>query len=236
MKTMWCIYKRELAAYFKAPVAYIVLAVFVGFAGLLFFNASFFTTGVASMRGLFQFALPLLLVIFAPAMTMRLLAEERGSGTIELLLTMPVRDREVVLGKFAAAVTLLVAALLATVPFAFVVSALGELDWGATFGGYVGALLLGTVYLSLGLIGSALARDQVVAFIIGVALCLAVFAAMWFLEPTQLGGLVGWLSPEIHYQNMVRGFVELRGLVYFASAIGIPVVLSIQALEARKWG
>jgi ABC-2 type transport system permease protein len=230
MRTTWCIAKRELGSFFNSPIAYIVLAVFVLISGLLFFDDRFFLQGMARMDGFFGL-LPFLLMFIGPAIAMRLLAEERGTGTIELLLTMPVRDREVVIGKYIAAVAVLVVGLVATLPFAFTVGSLGDLAWGPVIGGYLGALLMGSLYLAAGLLGSALSRNQVVAFIIGLLFSFGIFAFDQWVTP-----LVGRAAgPGLHRENLERGLVELRSLVYFASAIGMFVVLSVQALESRKW-
>ena len=141
--------KREFGGYFKSPIAYIVLTVFLGLTGFLFFDR-FFVAGDASMAAFFG-NMPLILLFFGPAMAMRLLAEERGSGTIELLLPMPVRDWEVVLGKYLAALGLLAAGLALTLPFAITVGKLGPLDTGPVIGGYLGTLFLGGTYLAIGL-------------------------------------------------------------------------------------
>jgi ABC-2 type transport system permease protein len=230
----WAITRRELGAYFSSPIAYIVLAGFTFLSGLLFFNG-FFVGRQAAMDGFFD-NLPLVFLFFAPALAMRLLAEERGAGTIELLLTMPVRDRDVVLGKFAATLAVLAVALAATLPFAFTVAALGELDWGPVIGGYLGAFLLGGLYLAAGLFASSVTRAQVIAFVLGLVLCFGIFALQWFVTPSGgAGRVLLYMSPGFHFDNLARGYLEIRTIVYFLSGIAVFVVLSIQALEARKW-
>ncbi len=231
---MWTITRRELGAYFLSPIAYVILAGFVALSGLLFFNG-FFIERQARMDGFFN-NLPLVFLFFSPALAMRLLAEERGSRTIELLLTMPVRDRDVILGKYAATLVVLAVALIATAPFAITVSQLGDLDMGPVFGGYLAAFLLGALYLSAGLFASSITNTQVVAFIAGLLLCFGIFALQWFVEPS--GGAsraLLYASPSFHFRNLSRGYLEIRTLVYFVSAIALFLVLSIQALETRKW-
>jgi len=231
---VWHIARRELGSYFKSPIAYIVLAGFVSLSGLLFFNALFLNR-VARLDAFFA-NLPLVFLFFAPALSMRLLAEERSTGTLELLLTLPVRDRDVVLGKYLATVVLLAVALLATLPFPISVARLGNLDAGPVVSGYLGALLLGSLYLAAGLFASSVTRNQVVAFIAGLMICFGIFALQWFVSPTGGSGrFVQYASPSFHYSHMWRGYLELRALVYFLSGIGIFLVLSLQALEARKW-
>jgi ABC-2 type transport system permease protein len=234
MRTIWAIAKREFGSYFKSPIATIVLAGFVLISGILFFDDQFFVQGIASMQGYFG-SVPLVFMFFAPALAMRLLAEERGTGTIELLLTMPVRDREVVIGKYLAALGVLAVTLLCTMPFAVTVAYLGEMDRGMAVSGYLGAFCLGAVYLAVGLFGSALARDQVVAFIVGLVLCFGLYSVRWFLDPDTFGRWVQYASPDFHYSNLLRGILEPRSLVYFASLAAIFVLVSIQAVEARKW-
>jgi len=235
----WCITKREIGSYFKSPIAYIVLAGFVLLSGILFFEGlfmdGFFVQRIARMDGFF-FNLPFIFLFFAPALAMRLLAEERGTGTIELLLTMPVRDRDVVLGKYLATLVVLAVALLGTAPIAIAVAKLGELDPGPVLGGYLGAFLLGAVYLAAALLASAVTGSQIVAFIAGLAVCFALYAMGWLVSSVGgAGSIVQYASPEFHFRNLWRGFLDVRTLVYFASAITAFLVLSIQALEARKW-
>ena len=235
MRATWTIAKRELASYFQSPIAYIVLSVFMILTGFFFFDR-FFQVRIAKMDAFFS-NLPLMFLFFGPALAMRLLAEERGTGTIELLLTMPVRDWEVVLGKYLAALGLLVVGLLGTVPFAITIGKLGNLDVGPVITGYLGAVLLGGLYLAAGLFASALTRNQVVAFVIGLLICFGLFVVEWFVDRAgSTGGrFLQYISPQFHFDVLVRGVVEPRGLLYFVSAIGVFLLYSVQVLEARKW-
>ncbi len=235
MATTWTIAKREFGAFFKSPVAYVVLGAFAPIVGYLFFS-SFFLIGNASMEGFFG-NMPFLLLFFCPAIAMRLLAEEKGQGTIEMLLTMPVRETEVVVGKYLAAVGVLAVGLLVTLPFAFTVGKLGALDLGPVIGGYIGTLLLGGTYLAVGLFSSALTKNQVVAYIVGLAICLALFfMGMFFsMAGPVLGPILQYASPAYQFQKITRGVLEVRSVIYYVSAIGLLIVLSVQALESRKW-
>src|SRR5215831_8931654 len=161
--------RRSFGAYFKSPVAYVVIGAFAPIVGYLFFS-SFFAVGNTSMESFFG-NMPFLLLFFCPAIAMRLVSEEKGSGTIEMLLTMPVRESEVAVGKYLAALGVLAVGLVVTLPFAITVGRLGPLDVGPVIGGYVGTLLLGGTYLAIGLFASALTKNQVVAFIVGLAIC-----------------------------------------------------------------
>lgn len=238
MSTSWTIAKREFGAFFHSPIAYIVLGALVILTGGLFFSAMFFFAGQASMDRYFTgFPLSLGLIIVCPAIAMRLLAEERGSGTIEMLLTMPVRDVEVVLGKYLAALGVLAVGMLCTLPFAFTVSRLGNLDWGPVITAYVGVMLLGGTYLAVGTFASALTKNQIVAFVVGFAICgvLYLFSYLYFMAGPTLGPVLQFASPPYHFEKMARGVIELRNIVYYVSIIGVLLLLSTLTLESRKW-
>ena len=169
MRMAASIARREFQSYFNSPVAYVVLGVFLALIGYLYFS-TLFIAQVASMRNFFSIA-PILFVIFGPALTMRLIAEERKSGTIESLLTLPVRDSQVVLGKFIAALGIICVGLLFTLPYAvsvsFLVVAGAQFDWGPVIGGYIGLVFMAASFLALGMFASALSKNQIVAFILG---------------------------------------------------------------------
>jgi ABC-2 type transport system permease protein len=233
--TTLTIAKREFGAFFKSPIAYIVLSIYLILNGILFVP-TFFLNNQASMEGFFGW-MPLIFCLICPAIAMRLLAEEKGAGTIELLLTMPVRDSEVVLGKYLAAMGFLAVGLLLTLPYAFTVSALGPMDSGPVITSYVGSLLLGGAYLSIGLFASSVTRHQIVAFVVALAVCFG----LWFLGkmsailPPPWGGLIQYISPQYHFEKISRGVIELRNLVYYISIIGVLLLASVQVLESRKW-
>ncbi len=233
--TTFTIAKRELGAFFKSPIAYIVLAMYLILAGVLFF-LSFFTINQANMEGFFRW-MPLNFALICPAMAMGLLAEERGNGTIELLLTMPVRDSEVVLGKYLAALGFLLVGLLLTVPYAVTVASLGPLDSGPVFTSYIGSFLLGATFLAIGLFASATTKHQIVAYIIGMAICMLLwaFGMMVNLLPPGTASIVQYASPQFHFEKITRGVIELRNLVYYVSIIGVVLLASVQVLESRKW-
>ena len=148
MRNTWAILQKELRSYFNSPIAYIVIILFVGFTNWLFFR-SFFLAGRAVMRDYFM-TLPLLFMVFAPLITMRLWAEEKKLNTRELLMTMPIRDTEAVIGKFLSGLFLMTVMILLSLPLAISVSSLGNMDWGPVIGGYIGAFLMGAAYLSIG--------------------------------------------------------------------------------------
>ena len=167
MSNVLTIFRKELKSYFNSPIAYIVITVFLLISGW-FFSTNFFLMGQATVRTALSI-IPLIFIVFIPAITMRSIAEEKGSGTIELLVTMPTRDMEIVLGKFFAALTLLTIAVLFTLAYVITAASLGNLDGGPTFGGYLGLLMLGAAYLSIGIFASSTTENQIVAFIISFA-------------------------------------------------------------------
>ncbi|MEK6649879.1 MAG: ABC transporter permease subunit [Bacteroidota bacterium] len=226
---------RELRSSFNSPVAYVVIVVFLAIIGY-FHTSNLFLLNVASMRLTFEFA-PLAFLFIIPAITMRLIAEEMKTGTLELLATKPLRDMEVVLGKFFAAWTLIGIALLPTLVYASTMASLGEMDSGPVIGGYVGLLLMAAVYVSLGLLASSLTENQIVAFILGFLFCFVFFMLdkVLIYLPGFLTGIVEYLGADFHYQNIARGVIDTRDLVYFASVTGFALYLSVLSLQRRTW-
>lgn len=227
--------KREFRAYFNSPVAYIVICLFLALLGI-FFWTPFFVGGRASVRGMFDL-MSLLLLPTAPALTMGLLSEEKRTGTIEILLTMPVRDADVVIGKFLGAVGLLVVLMALTVPYPISVSSLGNLDTGPVFSGYLALLLQGSAMLAIGVLTSSWTDNQLVAFFTSGIICFAFWFASRFVffMPHEVAGIVEWFSFSYHFQNLVRGVVDTRNVVYFLSVIGFSLALAFRSLESRRW-
>lgn len=227
--------RREFKAYFNSPVAYIVITIFLALVGIMFF-IPFFSQDRVSMRDFFSLA-PFLFVFFAPAITMRLIAEERRSGTIELLITMPVRDMDVVLGKFIAALALLAVALLLTLPYAFTIAQFGELDWGPVWGGYLGLLLLGATFLAIGLMASSWTENQIVAFVIALFLSMVFLMMDRFLMflPAGLSEWVEYLSFTAHFRSGVRGVIDTRDVVFYLSFVVLCMFLAFRSIESRRW-
>ncbi len=235
MGTTLAIWRREFKAYFNSPVAYFVITAFLALVGILFF-IPFFTQDRVSMRGFFGLA-PFLFVFFAPAITMRLLAEERRSGTLELLITMPVRDVDVILGKYLAALSLLAVALLLTLPYAFTIAAFGPLDWGPVWGGYVGLLLMGAALLALGVAASGFTENQIVAFVIALSASMLFLMVGKFLPflPASVAPIAEYLSFDYHFQDAARGVIDTRDVVFFASFAALSLFLAFRSLESRRW-
>ncbi len=238
MSTTFCIARRDFQAYFNSPVAYVVLGVFLLVLGYLFFS-TLFLGGFASMRGFFGVA-PVLFVVFGPAITMRLISEERKTGTIEQLLTLPVSNFQVVFGKFLAALGIVCVGLIFTIPYALSVSLLtppdAAFDYGPVIGGYIGLVLLSSAFLSLGLFASSLTKNQIVAFIIGLALCFFFYFVDKFavLMPPHIGAILEYISVDYHFGNIARGVVDTRDLVFYLSLIAIFLVLTERTLRRER--
>lgn len=233
--TVGTIARREIRSFFNSPVAYVVIIVFLAILGW-FFTSNLFLANVASVRVVFELV-PFLFLFFVPAITMRLFAEEKKTGTLELLTTKPVRDVEIVLAKFLAALTLLAAALLPTLVYLVTVAILGKPDLGPAFTGYLGLLLMGAVFIGFGILASSLTDNQIVAFILAFLFVFVffMFDKVLMYAPAWLAGVLEFLSVDSHFANMARGVVDSRNLVYFASVIGFTLYLTTLSLERRKW-
>jgi ABC-2 type transport system permease protein len=226
--------RREFNAYFTAPIAYIVIAIFLLVTGWFFFS-TFFLLNQANLRNFFGL-LPIIFAFVVPAVTMRLFAEEFHIGSYETLLTLPVGFDDVVLGKFSAACAFVAAMLLPTLAYPVTVAALGALDWGPVIGGYLGAVLLGAAFAAVGLFASALTRNQIVAFIIGLAICfgLTLVDQMAFFLPQVFASTLTYLAADVHFQNVARGVVDTRDLIYFLSVCFIGLYATHLALSSRN--
>ncbi|HEV3032353.1 MAG TPA: ABC transporter permease subunit [Polyangia bacterium] len=227
--------RREIRTYFNSPVAYIVVTVFVGITGYLFFT-QLFLEKQAELRQLFGF-MPFLFMFMVPAITMRLLADEKSTGTLELLSTMPVRDWEVVLGKFLAALALLGTAVGLTLVFAISVRSLGPLDRGPAIGGYLGLVLMGGAFVAIGVMCSAFTRNSIVAFIasFGISFALYLFGKLTQFVPEALQPVISFLSIDGHFENIGRGVIDTRDVIYYLSIIGTCLLLATTSLESRRW-
>jgi ABC-2 type transport system permease protein len=233
--SIWPMYVKELRSYFNSAVAYVVIVVFLAFLGW-FYASNIFLLNLASMREMFETARWVLLFII-PAITMRLLAEEKKSGTIELLTTKPVHDHEIVIGKFLAAWSLIGFALLPTLVYYIVIALHGNIDSGPVLGGYLGLMLMAGVYVSMGLFASSVTENQIIAFILGIFIIVTFFVldkALVFV-PSNLVSTFEYLGTDFHFLNMARGVIDSRDVVYFVSAAGLMVYFSVLSLGRRKW-
>ena len=229
------IFAKELKSFFDSPVAYIVILVYLVILGW-FFTSNLFVAGQATLRTVFEMT-PFLLLFFAPAMTMRLISEERKTGTLELLATKPLKEYEIIVGKFLAALCLYFFTLLPTIVYFVTVSFIGTLDLGAVVGGYVGLLLVGSVFLAISLFGSSITENQVVAFIVSFLIVFALFMLdkVLIYLPSSLATIFEYMSVDYHFSNVARGVIDTRDLIYYFSAVGFSLFLGTIVLEKRKW-
>lgn len=232
-KTVLAITKREIAAYFSGPVAYITISVFLLFSGFFFFK-DFFYFRQAEMRNFFQL-LPLLFTVFVPAMTMRLFAEERQSGSAEMLFTMPVTAAEAVAGKFFAGVLFMAAALAPTLLYLITVVFVGSPDPGPVIGGYIGALFLGAACAAIGVFTSACSGNQITAFITGMSLNFAfwLISRITVFLPVKLRFLE-YFGTDFHFQNIAKGLLDIRDIIYFMSVTALFLIFAAKAIEERR--
>ena len=213
--------KKELKDYFISPIAYIVISIFLLATGWFFFT-TFFYYNQADLRNFFGL-LPITFAFLIPAVTMRLFSEEMNVGSYELLLTLPVTFKDILLGKFLAGVLFVATALVPTFAYPICIAFMGQLDWGVVAGGYLGALLLSAAFVAVGLFSSSLTRNQIIAFIVAMAICfsLTLIDKMLFFFPGSLLGIIGYLGADSHFQNIAKGIVDSRDILYFLSVVFI---------------
>jgi len=236
LKNIGFVWKRELGAYFNSVVAYIVVILFLLITGALFWLNFFQEITTLSLRSFFNQA-PLFLAFFAPAITMRLFAEEQRLGTLELLMTMPLKDSEIVVGKFLAALTLLAVVFLMTLAYPITLSTLGDLDWGAVASGYVGLLLLGGAYASIGIMASSWTRDQVVSILVAFSICFFLYLIDQLVgNPTgSMAWVVEYLSTNYHFNNIARGVLDFRNVFYYVSVMAVSLLIAQVSISSRRW-
>src|SRR5215469_9493594 len=242
MRNVGIIMRRELASYFATPLAYVFIVIFLLLANwFTFYLGAFYERGQADLDSLFGFV-PWLYLFLIPALSMKLWAEERNSGSIELLMTQPVTLREAVLGKFLAAWIFTAIALALTFPLWITINYLGRPDNGAILAAYLGSLMLAGGFLAIGSFMSALTRSQVVAFILGVVVCFAFLLSGFPLvldvfrdwAPQALTDAIASLSFLTHFQSIEKGVIDVRDLLYFTMLIGFFLRATGIALELRK--
>lgn len=228
--------RREFVSYFSSPLGYIVTSVFLLLVGfLVFFPFAFLVIGKVSLQPLFN-AISWLLPLISPAIAMRTFAEESRTGTLEMLITQPVRDWEVILGKFLGATGLLAVALAMTFVYPMAISKMGELDWGPVAGGYLGLFLGGAAYVSFGVMVSSYTKDQITAFFVAFFV-----GSIFFLldkAPIMFGGaasVLEYMCPDYHFKSIARGVLDLRNFIYFLSIIAVCLLATARSLESRRW-
>ncbi|MDP6345794.1 MAG: ABC transporter permease subunit [Alphaproteobacteria bacterium] len=244
MATTWAIFRRELAGYFNTPLAYVFIVIFLFLTGIFtFYMGGFFNRGQADLRPFFNFH-PWLYLFLVPAIAMRLWAEERKSGSIELLLTLPLSLWSTVLGKFLAAWVFTIIALALTFPMWITVSYLGQPDHGVILAGYIGSMLMAGGYLAIGACVSAATKNQVIAFVVSVVIC---FLFTVSGAPMVLDFFAGWAPQAVldavasfsfltHFNAITDGVIDLRDLIYFCSLILFWLFANLFVVEVKKAG
>jgi len=241
MRSFWAVFKRELKSYFTTPIAYVFLVIFLSFSAYLPFRQGFFEMRQADMRAFFM-NLPLLFIILVPATAMRLWAEERRVGSIELLFTLPITVTQAVLGKFLAAWLFLAIALALTFPMPITVCYLGDPDIGLIITGYLGSLLMAGGFLAIGCFFSVVSKNQVISFVLSVVACaVLVFAGMpttlnylsTFL-PAGLVSAIETMSFRTHFESLQKGVMEFKDISFFVLLIAGWIAASSIVLDERK--
>jgi len=242
MNAVTAIFRRELASYFTTPLAYVFIVIFLALTGIFtFYLGGFFERGQADLQPFFNYH-PWLYLFLIPALSMRLWAEERKTGTIELLMTLPVSTTQAVLGKFLAAWVFIGIALALTFPIWLTVNYLGSPDNAVIFAGFIGSFLMAGAYLAIGSCISAITRNQVIAFVLGVVVCfgfiLAGFPMVLDLfrgwAPQALVNAVSSMSFLTHFASIGKGVIDLRDLVFFLSFIGCWLFANVVLVEMKK--
>ncbi len=238
MRPIWIIAKKELAGFFDSLIAYIILVLFLGFSGFFtwLYGSDIFLVGQASLQVFFSISY-WTLFFFIPAITMKMLAEEKRSGTIELLLTKAVSEQQVVIGKFLACLILITLALAFTLPYYITVASIGNIDHGAVISGYLGLILMSAAYISIGLYTSSITNNQIIAFL--GALFIGLFFQLLFdviasSSTGFMGRLFDTLSLSTHYDSISRGVIDSKDIVYFLSIIIVGIKLSELSLAKQK--
>ncbi len=238
MSEILAIYRKEMKTYFNSPIAFIVISSFLVITNWLFFDYGdypFFAINIADIRGIFDYGAIVLLFI-APAVSMRLISEEKHQDTMELLVTMPITDMHIIIGKYLSTLVIFGIILAGTLVAPISISFVGDLDMGIVVSSYIGFFFLGATYLAMGLAASSFTRNQIVAYIMGI-----VIIAVFFLMNGMANGsgffatLFENLSIRFHYQNFFRGVLDSRDVLYFLSLILTSLLISSTALSSRKF-
>ena len=236
MSTIYTIFKKEFLGYFTSPMAYIFLVVFSLTNGY-FFSNTFFLIGQSDLRSLFNI-IPMVYLFFIPAITMSLIAKEKNAGTMEVLCTLPIKDYELIIGKFLSSISLIIVGLFFTsIHFITLMKFGTNIDYGAIFTGYLGLFFVGALYASIGTFASSLFDNQVISFIVAVFIVMIffLFDKLLIFVPSFIAGFIQYLSVGFHASSISRGVIDSRNIIYFISVIGFFLFMTIQILNSRKW-
>jgi ABC-2 type transport system permease protein len=245
-KHMLVLLKKEINSFFNSLIGYIVIIVFLLINGLFLWvfplDFNILNSGYANIDGLFVLA-PFVFLFLVPGITMRLFADEKKTGTIEILLTKPINDYQIILSKYLAALLLVFFSLIPTLVYFFSVYILGSppgnLDMGGMWGSYIGLLFLGSAFVSIGLFASSLTNNQLISFIIAIILCGFFYIGFEFIYSFNLFGnadlLIQFLGINAHYTSISRGVIDTRDVIYFISINALFIFLTKISMESRKW-
>lgn len=235
MKNMATIAFKEFKSYLTSPMGYIVIGIFLALTGFVFSisPATYFETSIKGFMGIGS----VLLLLLASVLTMRLLAEERKMGTAELLLTAPVRDSEIVVGKFLGSLGILAVMLVLTFYYPVLLMWFGDPDLGPIATGYLGLFLLGCASLAVGLFASSLTSNQIVAAVVAGGILFALWFLGWTTDflPEGLGKVIGYMSLSYYFSDFTRGVIDTRAVVYYLSIMGLFLFLTVRSLENSRW-
>lgn len=230
------IMNRELSSYFTSPIAYIVGALFLIITGVFFFP-TFFINRRADLRNFFSL-LPIIFCFFIPALTMRIFSEEKRSGSIETLMTLPVKVSQIVLGKYLASLISSLVLLLPTLFYVITCCVFGKPDFGPIIGGYLGAIFLAAAYCSIGIFASSVTKNQILSFFIALAICgiLTVLGVFAIFMPGSLVNISTFISSESHFESISRGIIDSRDVLYFISLTAIFLALTVNSVNNQRKG
>lgn len=239
MRQIWIVAKRELRSFFNSLMAYILLVAFLGFSGFFTWisGSDVFMVGQASLQSFFGIAY-WTLFFFIPGLTMGLLAEETRSGTIELLLTKPITDFQIVVGKFLSSWILIAIALLFTLPYYITVSSIGDIDHGSVISGYLGLLLMSGTYIAIGIFASSISKNQIVGFLLAllIGICFHILFGILAGSATGLiGNILNYMSLGTHFESISRGVIDSKDLIYFFSIMALGLLGAEYSLTRRKF-
>lgn len=237
MNTILALMRKELKSYFNSPIAFIIIAVFIILSTWIFFyygDYAFFDRGTSDIRGLFQYS-SLILLFFAPALSMRLIAEEKYNGTLELLVTMPIEDYEIIIGKYLSTLIIYAIMLIGLIVTPITVMMIGEPEIGVILTSYLGLFLLGASYFAVGTAASAFTKNQIVAFIVTFLLLGILYLIGGAVNSGPLAAIIDTISIHGHFENFFKGIIDIRDIIYFLSIITLSLYVASTALTSRKF-
>jgi ABC-2 type transport system permease protein len=233
MKSIITVAVKEIRTYFSTPAAYIILILFLSLTGWFFTNTLFIDGGRAELSSNFDL-IPFLYLFFVPALTMKMIAEERKSGTIELLTTLPLTGTRIVLGKFAGSLTILLLAVLLTFPNILTILILGSPDTGVLLSGYAGLVLTGACFVSIGIYASSVTESQIVAFLLCFFILFFLLMVGNLLVFLPFQAFFNYIGTVSHYQNMLKGIIDTRDLVYFLSLTVLFLAAASESVDSKR--